>query len=194
MRIGIDIDNVISDMTNALLEAYLEHDKELRNTGVVNPKAKIRHGMFDWSKEEEESFYYSNIERLAKEFKLIQKSKETIDKLKEDGHEIYIITGRANGEYSNPLEMTVTWLKQNDIYYDKLILTDAYDSHAKTVECKKYNIAIMIDDNISTCLDLKENGVRVLTMNTPFNMTDDDLQRVNNWDEIYSIIRKETKQ
>ena len=51
----------------------------------------------------------------------------------------------------------------------------------------------MIDDNISTCLDLKENDVRVLTMNTPFNMTDDDLQRVNNWDEIYDIIRKETK-
>ena len=61
MRIGIDIDNVISDMAGTMLEEYLNHDKELRNTGVVNDNDRIRFGMFDWTKEEEEYFYYSNI-------------------------------------------------------------------------------------------------------------------------------------
>lgn len=188
MRIGIDIDNVISDMAGTMLEEYLEHDKELRNVGIVNDKARIRFGMFDWTKEEEEDFYYSNIEKIAAKFKLIPNSKETIDKLKNDGHEIYIITGRDNGEYKEPLELTVNWLRKHEIYYDKLILTDAYDSHAKTVECQKNNIDIMIDDNIATCLDVQKHGIPVLVMNTRTNMTDDKIDRVNNWDEIYEKI------
>jgi len=191
MRIGIDIDNVISDMTGTMLEEYLEHDKTLRSTGIVNSEARIRFGMFDWTKEEEENFYYSNIERIAAKFKLIPNSKETIDKLKQDGNEIYIITGRDNGEYKDPWNLTTTWLKRHEIYYDKLILTDAYDSHAKTVECEKYNIDIMIDDNIATCLDIQKHGIKILVMNTKFNMTDDKVDRVNNWDEIYEKLSKE---
>ena len=36
MNIGIDIDNVISNFDEVLLEEYLKHDKELRNTGIIN--------------------------------------------------------------------------------------------------------------------------------------------------------------
>ena len=84
MRIGIDIDNVISNMNEVLFEEYLKHDKNLRNTGIINGKAYMRRGMFDWTKDEEKYFYYSNIERMAKNFKPIRDSKETIDKLKQE--------------------------------------------------------------------------------------------------------------
>lgn len=67
MRIGIDIDNVISNFNDALLNEYLLHDKELRNSGIINENAEyIRKGMFDWSENEETNFYKSNIERIAK--------------------------------------------------------------------------------------------------------------------------------
>ena len=67
MRIGIDIDNVISNFNEELLKAYIEHDKELRNTGIVNKNASyIRNDMFDWSNEEESSFYINNIERILR--------------------------------------------------------------------------------------------------------------------------------
>lgn len=50
MKIGIDIDNVISNFNDTIVEAYLQHDKKLRNTGIINDKAKVfRRGMFDWS-------------------------------------------------------------------------------------------------------------------------------------------------
>ena len=107
MRIGIDIDNVISNFDEMLLETYLIHDKELRNTGIINPNAKyIRTGMFDWSNEEELSFYKDNIECIAKKLNVKEKAKEYIDRLHNDGHLIYIITGRDNGEYSEPYNMT----------------------------------------------------------------------------------------
>ncbi len=48
MRLGIDIDNVISDFNEDLFREYLLHDRELRNNGVVNINAEyIRKGMFD---------------------------------------------------------------------------------------------------------------------------------------------------
>ena len=50
MKIGIDIDNVISNFDDILLNEYLLHDKKLRNSGIINKDADyIRKGMFDWS-------------------------------------------------------------------------------------------------------------------------------------------------
>lgn len=188
MRIGIDIDNVISNFNEMLLEAYLTHDKELRNTGIINPNAKyIRTGMFDWSNEEELSFYKDNIEGIAKKLKVKEKAKEYIDRLHSDGHLIYIITGRDNGEYSEPYNMTKKWLDENNIYYDNLILTDAYDIHAKSLECLKNDIDIMIDDSVRICSDLITSGITTILMDTPYNRKI-NIKRVKNWEEFYEFV------
>ena len=82
MNIGIDIDNVISNFNDALLNEYLLHDKELRNSGIVSKNAEyIREGMFDWNEDEEISFYKNNIERIAKKLEVIAGAKEYIYKL-----------------------------------------------------------------------------------------------------------------
>ena len=189
MKIGIDIDNVISSFDNELLKEYLKHDKELRGTGIINENADyIRRGMFDWSEDEELSFYKVNIERIAKNLKPIKDTKKYIEKLKEDGNEIYIISGRDNNEYTNPLQMTTDWLGKYSINYDKLILTDAYDSHAKTEECKKNNIDIMIEDSVRIATDLKQNGIKVLLRNTRFNKKAEGFERVSEWNKIYQKI------
>lgn len=188
MRIGIDIDNVISNFDEMLLETYLIHDKELRNTGIINPNAKyIRTGMFDWSNEEELSFYKDNIEGIAKKLKVKEKAKEYIDRLHNDGHLIYIITGRDNGEYSEPYNMTKKWLDENNIYYDNLILTDAYDIHAKSLECLKNDIDIMIDDSVRICSDLITSGITTILMDTPYNRKI-NIKRVKNWEEFYEFV------
>ena len=72
MRIGIDIDNVVSNFNENLLEEYMQHDKELRNTGIINVEADyIRRGMFDWTEKEEREFYKNNIERIARNLNVI---------------------------------------------------------------------------------------------------------------------------
>lgn len=187
MRIGIDIDNVISNFNDTLLNEYLIYDKTLRNNGIVNKNAKyIRDGMFDWNEDEDHSFYRNNIEKIAKKLGLIEGAKEYIDKLHNDGHIIYVITGRDNGDYTDPYNMTKTWLDSNHIYYDNLILTDAYNSHSKTEICLEYNIDVMIDDSKRMCKDIKDNGIRALLMNTPYNRDTNEFERVNSWKEIYN--------
>ena len=121
MRIGIDIDNCISNFDDTLLKEYLKHDKELRNKGIINESPEyLRKGMFDWTEDEEKNFYNANIENFAKKLKPIEDSSYYIKKLKEDGHEIYIITGRDNGEYTNPHELTKEWLNKYDIEVDRI--------------------------------------------------------------------------
>lgn len=189
MKIGIDIDNVISSFDNELLKEYLKYDKNLRNTGIINENADyIRRGMFDWSEEEENRFYQENIERIATNLKPIHNAKKYIDKLKEDGNEIYIITGRDNGDYLNPYDMTINWLNKYEISYDKLILTNAYDKQAKADECVKNNIDIMIEDSTSTAMNIKQVGIMVLHMSTRFNQKSEELEQVASWREIYSKI------
>ena len=198
MKIGIDIDNVISNFNDELLKEYLKHDKELRNTGIINKDVFIRYGMFDWTEKEETEFYKSNIERIAIKLKPIHRATETIKKLKEDGNEILIISGRNNGEYNNPYKLTEGWLAKYNIVYDKLILTNAYNKEEKANVCKENNIDIMIEDSTQTAVNIEKVGTKVLFMNTRYNKNNENFEKVSNWKEIYakisSMYKKKTKE
>ncbi len=187
MKIGIDIDNVISNFDEILKKEFLIYDRTLRNTGIINEKLYITEGMFDWTEEELKTFYSKNIERIAKKLTLITDSKKYIDMLKDDGHLIYIITGRDNGEYSNPIKMTKEWLAKNNIYYDKLIFTDSRDKNSKARVCVENNIDIMIDDSSEICKRCLNNGITTLLMDKPSNR-DIDITRVNSWRDIYNYL------
>ena len=194
MKIGIDIDNVIANFDDTLLKEYMAHDKKLRNTGIINENAEyLRKGMFDWTKEEEQRYYQENIENFAKKLKPLKNAPYYIQKLKEEGNKIYIISGRNNGEYKNPEKLTKQWLKDNSIPYDQLILTNAYQEHEKTKACIENQIDIMIDDSIRTCLDLNKNGIKVYIMNTRYNQKEKTLERVLTWEEIYHKITTNKK-
>lgn len=188
MKLGIDIDNVISDFNTSLLKDYIKHDKELRNTGIINKNASyIREGMFDWTDEEELTYYKNNIERITASLKPIKDAKKYIDKLHEDGHSIYIISGRDNGDYKDPYNLTEKWLKENNIYYDELILVDFYSNHGKLNKCLEYNVDILLDDSIRLCSECIKGGVNAVLMNTDYNH-DSSLERVNSWKEFYNYI------
>ena len=193
MNIGIDIDNVLSNFNEVLLNDYTKHDKELRNNGIVNNDVYIRK-MFDWSEDEEALYYKENIERLASLFEPIKDCSKYIKKLRENGHCIYIISGRDNGEYSDPYNMTIKWLKKYDIEYDKLILTNAYNHQEKADICIKNNVDIMIDDSINVCLKCSESGIKSLLFNTEYNKNEISFTRVNNWEEIFNYINNYKKE
>lgn len=185
MRIGVDIDNVLSNFNEVLLKEYLKHDKELNGKGIINKEVYIR-DMFDWDKAYEEKFYKENIEYFSTLLEPIKGCVKYIRKLKNDGNEIYIVTGRDNGEYSDPYNMTINWLNKNDIYYDKLILTNSYDKHSKAYVCIKNKIDIMIDDSVNICLNCINRGIKALLMDTPYNKSIKDIERVYSWEDIYS--------
>ena len=193
MNIGIDIDNVISNFDEVLKQEFLIHDKELRNTGIINPEAYMTKGMFDWTDDELWQFYLKNIERIAQNLDVIEGAKEYIEKLKEDGHTIVIITGRDNGEYSDPYSMTKKWLKEKEIPYDKLIFTNAYEK-GKAAKCIENGVDVMIDDSVHICRECYQKNITTLIMDKPFNREEKEITRVYNWKEIYEFITNYKKE
>ena len=187
MRIGVDIDNVLSNFNEVLLNDYLNHDKSLGNNGIVNKDVYIRK-MFDWSEEYEKEYYKNNIERLASFFEPIKDCSKYIKLLRKEGNKIYIISGRNNGEYSDPYNMTINWLKKYDIEYDELILTNAYNHQEKADICLKNNIDIMIDDSTNVCSKCTDNNIKSLLFNNEYNKKEKRFERVNSWEEIYKYI------
>lgn len=189
MRIGVDIDNVLSNFNEVLLNDYLSHDKSLRNNGIVNKEVYIRN-MFDWSEEYEKEYYKNNIERLANSFEPIKDCSRYIKMLRKEGNLIYIISGRDNGEYSDPYNMTINWLNKYDIEYDELILTNAYNHQEKADICLEKNINIMIDDSTNVCDKCMNSNIKSLLFNTEYNKNETKFERVNSWEEIYNFIKK----
>ena len=189
MRIGVDIDNVLSNFNDELLREYIIHDKEINGNGIVNKNECIRK-KFNWTDEEEKKFYKENIERISTNLKPIKNCAKYIRKLKEIGCEIYIITGRDNGDYSDPYNMTVNWLKKYNIYYDKIFFVNAKNSHSKTEVCLENNISIMIDDSKRMCLDASNHGITTFVMDTPYNKDAHGLIRVHTWKEIFEKVKK----
>ena len=192
MRIGLDIDNVITDFDKTILEEFIKEDKNKRNNGIINKYARhITKGMFDWSKEEIKDFYHNNMEKIAKTLPVRESAKQYIDKLLNDGHEIYLISHRVYPDYNNPFEVTTNWLKNNNINYTKLILSKSTD---KSAECIENKIDIMFDDVVSNCLKLRDSGVNVCLMGTKYNQIyKKDLPIVKNWEELYEKINDMNK-
>lgn len=144
--------------------------------------------MFDWSEDEEKIYYQNNIERIATKFKPIKDCSKYIKKLRNLGHSIYIISGRDNGEYSDPYNMTINWLKKYDIEYDKLILTNAYQHQEKADYCIENHIDIMIDDSTHVCEKCLESNIECILFETPYNKNENRFKKVSNWQEIYEFV------
>lgn len=192
MRIGLDIDNVILETDEEILKEMLIEDKNKRNRGIINNNADyIFLGMFDWSKEEIDAFLNTKMEDIAKNLKPKKDAKYYIDKLIDDGHEIYLISNRSNKQYQNAYLTTKKNLEVNDIKYNKLIITESND---KSKECLDEKIDLMIDDRASNCMKLLDKNINCLLFKTKYEKRNfDNLNSVSSWHELYEYINNSTK-
>ena len=191
MKIGIDIDNVIADLDKTFLEEFEKEDKNKRNKGIINKNAKhITEGMFDWSSEEIEDFICNNMDRMAEKFDLIEGAKEYINKLYEE-NEIFLITHRLNHFFNNHELITINWLNEKGIKYDKLVFTKSKD---KSPECIENGVDIMFDDEADNCKCVLNAGIECFLMKTRYNGNYSlNIPIINGWKEIYSLICKKNK-
>lgn len=192
MIVGLDIDNVIADLDKTYLEYFLLEDKKKRNAGVVNSNARhITQGMFDWSEEEVSDFISDKMDEMGRRLDPIKDAKSYIDKLKKDGHQIYLLTHRKNEYWKDPINITKQWLAKNKIYYDKLIFTASTN---KSPECKKYKIDIMFDDSVSNCEAMVKAGIPCYVVKTRYNANHKkNLKMVYEWKDLYETVSEKSK-
>lgn len=196
MRIGIDIDDTITDMVTMMVKyADIYHVKELRRTkqkeniGYIKSRHYLN-ALYGWTNEEKMNFFKKYYEDILHECIVREDAKRVIKKLEKDGHEIYFITARlSNVEGCETEKITKEMLEKSGISYKELII----DASDKPKACNEKNIDIMIDDSYQTCQEMiKEHKVAILItskLNEKIEV-ENNVFRAKDWYEIDAFIEQ----
>lgn len=193
MRIGIDIDGVLADIERFMIDYGIKFCEE------NNLHYRIKLGEYDAykalgiSEENEEKLWNKYLKYYATEYPVRDFAQEVIQKLKNEGHEIYIITARnewglVGEDYGKMKQFVKEWLEKNNIYYDKLVYTEG----SKLPYCVGNYIDIMIEDSPKNIKDIASK-IPVLCYNCNYNanIEGDNITRVYSWYDVYNKIKKQ---
>jgi len=194
MRIGIDIDGVLTNTEQFSVEYFskycVENDIEF-NIGTSDYRLEKT---FNVSEEYSKSFWDKCLILYAQTEKARLFASEIIKKLKDDGHEIFIITARWTTNQDddagkNMRGIVKKWLSENDITHDRLIFSKA-EKEQKLQEIKDYKIDLMIEDHPKNINELS-SIIPVICFNNSYNREckGKNIIRCYSWYDIYSKIR-----
>lgn len=192
MKIGIDIDNTIVETTKYVVEYADFYAKTLNKSGINGNLDLIKEpnyleNIYNFSKKEVDYFLDTYDKDIYKCCTIKKYVSLIINKLKEENNIIYFITARRSLDpNSENAKITEETLRNNNIPFDKII----YNAISKLQYCKDNEIDLFIDDNYDVCKELKNNGITIYLMNSNINknVVDNDMIRVNSWEEIYNKI------
>ena len=196
MNIGIDIDDTISETFETLLPYAQKYTiEDLGRESKIKIDSNLTNHFYiiymnGWTEEEAKKFWLKYYAEILKHVNMKKFAAEVINKLKDDGHKIFLITARWDMPNEDINEITKNWLKENNVQYDKLF-TNASD---KLKLIKDNNIDLFIDDSFSNCKNIVDNSstkVYMMTSRVNGNLEYKKIKRVFSWPEIYHSIEKE---
>ena len=195
MNIGIDIDDTISETFETLLPYSQKYTiEDLRRKSNISLSGDISDHFYivhvnGWNEQEAMVFWEKYYAEILRELNIKKFAADVINKLKEQGHKIYLITARWDMRADSVKEITEKWLEDNKVKYDELILNASH----KLKIAEEKNIDIFIDDSFKNCKSILEGtSAKVFLMNTKMNekLSDENIKRVYSWPEVYSLINQ----
>lgn len=182
MKIGIDIDDVITD-TSLAMKKYI--DKYDDNGDIRNHMEEVMRG--EMPTEQIKKFFKNNIINIMKEAKIKEGASEVIQQLLNEGNEVFIITTRGEIKFKGSEQVTLQYFTTNNINYTKIL----FNSFEKAKVCKDNNIDVMIDDSIKYCVEIEKEHIQSILFTSVINkQSNTTLKRVNNWRELKNEIKK----
>jgi len=184
MRIGIDIDDTLTKTTEIILKYAEMFNSEYDYKLVDNMKASLKGKIIE---KKYIDFYRKYIVQMSMEVELKEHSKEIIDKLLSEGHEIFFITAREDNFYKDAYKVTYDYLKKNNVNYTKLITGNVN----KGITCKLEKIDVFFDDLYKNVIDVDNVNIKVVLYNSVNNMDiNSSVDRINSWIELYEYVNK----
>ena len=195
MRIGIDIDGVLTDIEKWQLDCGSKFYFENYEIEIQNNEGYKVTDIFNVDSKLDNQFWNEYLYDYAKNEPARKYAGEVIDKLKEKGYEIYIITARfltdRNDEIGNEMKnIVINWLKNNGINYDQII----FSPDDKIGICVENNISIMIEDRVEN-INTISKIIPVICFHAEYNKqcVGQNIIRCYSWYDIYSKISKMSK-
>lgn len=188
ITIGIDLDDTISSSNEMFIKYAKLYNKEKKISFKIDETQWDLDKSFGWNDNNYKEFCKQYLRTLLNEAEIKYNAAEKINKLKNEGYKIIIITSRNEKELNDMYSFTEKWLKNHNINYDKLII----NSLQKEEECLKNKVNIFIDDNMKNCMNVyKKLQIPVFLFDGLYNTNDkySNIERVYSWDEIYLKIK-----
>ena len=190
MRIGIDIDGVLTDEYSFVLDYGTKYFSEKKIKYNLHNDIYDSENIFEVTEKQYDEFWDKYIFYYSKNIPIRPFASEVIKSLKSAGNDIYIITSRSFTTYENKYKAKMQnivkeWLDKNNVVYDELIF-----SRNKANICKEKNIDIMIEDKPENILLISKDRL-VICYDHPYNnkLTNSNIIRCYSWYDIYDKIK-----
>lgn len=193
MIIGIDIDDTLSILCKHKIKTAKSYIKKYNLPfKLIDKNKQFFSEMFSWSKEECDKFWSECSSTLLATAPPRRNVQKYVNKLKEDGHKIILITARSSDHLDDPETLSTTWLNKHNICYDELCI--GYKE--KTDICLEKKVDVFIDDRVDNLLPLIKHNVTTLLMHTVSNKDDTTYtgKIVKSWKEVYKVVSKLNKE
>ena len=195
MKIGIDIDDTTFFTVKSMLKYGNIFEEEISgkpidrdNFGLIKNRYYLS-ALYGWDNETKFKFFDKYYKNVLEECVMLPDANTVIQRLKKEGDTIHFITARLmNIEGCDTESITRKSLEKNNIPYDSLNLHIS----DKLSFFKENKIDICIEDSFETCRQMTDNGIKSILMTTKMNCDVDnqEIVRVNNWNQIYEEIKK----
>ena len=195
MIIGIDIDDTITDTYEVMFNYaqdytinILKKEPIIREVNQCNTHSYIE-ALYNWTTEESRMFWKMYYEKNLREVKPKTLALEFLQKLKNEGNQIILITARIQPKnyYLDVQNETEKWLKLYNIPYDKLII----NGRQKEIIAQEENIDVFIDDSFYNCQAVSNVGIKTYIMDTRVNrgLDTENIERVYSWPHVYMKLK-----
>lgn len=197
MKIGIDVDGVLTN----LQDYQLKYGKKyFKNVTDINESGYDICDIFHCTRKEREKFWSIYIWKYC----LMPNNSKAIDminRLKAEGHEIHIITGRAHtteeGILGNIFRKMLIWrLKKDNIPYDSIHFCSEAESEVDKVKvCEELGIDVLIDDKKEN-IEALDNKINLICLDSLYNknIKANNYIRTYNFSQVYEELEKLAKQ
>ena len=191
MKIGIDIDGVLTDEQRYVLDYGSEYFAQNNIQYKIHDDIYDSKEIFEVSEDAYDAFWKEHIFDYSENINIRPFASNIIKRLVEENNEIYIITSRSYTTYENEnrLKMQTVvkeWLKRNEIKYNDIIF-----SREKDKICKELNIDIMIEDKPEN-VDKISKDIPVICFNVEYNKKCEgkNIYRAYSWYDVYNKIKE----
>lgn len=181
LTIGIDIDDTITNTFNMMKINFFK----TKNKDLIDNMEKIIRGYIvndvtiEFFKELKHSF--------VDEIKVKKGAKEAINKLKQEGNKVIIITARADNYFGDAHKLCYDYLVKQGILFDKIIV----NCKSKLETCINEKIDILIDDSVDEVNKALELGINAILVTSPLNVNRKcSTKRFKSWSLIYKYIEQ----
>jgi uncharacterized HAD superfamily protein len=190
MKIGIDLDDVLSKTTEGFIEF---HNK---NYGTnLDVKTKEKYGWWEIIDQPrdvyEKRLIKFNATQYFKNTQPVKGAREILERLKKN-NELFVITARGDDVKGD----TEKWVKNNfPNIFSEIYFTNQFGQTgtkiSKRMVCDNLDIDVYIDDSLEFALECARQNRKVYLLNYPWNQTDklpEGVTRVYSWGEIGKFI------